>query len=101
MIADDLQHELETLGVLVIEPAATVAMALHLLDVSPVVDGAILDIDLRGQKSFAVADAPGMRGIPFVFTTGYDPSMIPATYWDGRRFEKPVDMQAVVRAILV
>jgi CheY-like chemotaxis protein len=40
MIADDMQHELEKLGVLVIGPAPTVAIALRLLDATPVLDGA-------------------------------------------------------------
>ncbi len=43
-------------------------------------DGAILDIQLRGEKSYSVADAPGVRSIPFVFAIGYDPAMIPEPY---------------------
>jgi CheY-like chemotaxis protein len=100
LIADDLQHELEKLGMVVIGPAPTVAMALRLLDATPVLDGAILDIDLRGETSFPVADALRERGIPFVFTTGYATSMIPEPYRSMPRFEKPVSMQEVVLAIL-
>jgi DNA-binding response OmpR family regulator len=100
MIADDMRHELEKLGVVVIGPAPTVAMAFRLLDAAPVLDGAILDINLRGEPSFPVADALRERAIPFVFTTGYDPLMIPEPYRSMRRFEKPVAMQDVVRAIL-
>jgi response regulator RpfG family c-di-GMP phosphodiesterase len=100
MIVDDMQRELEKLGVLVIGPAPTVAMALRLLDATPVLDGAILDINLRGEKSFPVADALHERSIPFVFTTGYAASMIPEPYRSMPRFEKPVTMQDVVRAIL-
>jgi CheY-like chemotaxis protein len=100
LIADDMRHELEKLGVLVIGPAPTVAMALRLLDAMPVLDGAILDINLRGEKSFLVADALRERSIPFVFTTGYAASMVPEAYQGVPRFEKPVNMQDVVRAIL-
>jgi CheY-like chemotaxis protein len=100
LIADDMQRELERLGVVVIGPAPTVAMALRLLHAAPILDGAILDINLRGEKSFPVADALRERAIPFVFTTGYDPSMIPEPYRRMRRFEKPVSMHDVVRAVL-
>jgi hypothetical protein len=38
ILADDLQHELEKLGVLVIGPVPTVTMALRLLDATSVLD---------------------------------------------------------------
>ncbi len=34
-------------------------------------DAAMLDVNLRGEKSYPVADALALRGIPFVFSTGY------------------------------
>ena len=34
-------------------------------------DAAMLDVNLRGEKSYPVADALARRGIPFVFSTGY------------------------------
>ena len=40
-----------------------------LLDTS--FDAAMLDVNLRGEKSYPVADALALRGIPFVFSTGY------------------------------
>jgi hypothetical protein len=47
-----------------------------------------------------VADALRKRGVPFVFCTGYAATMIPETYRNRPRFEKPVIMQDVVRAVL-
>ena len=35
------------------------------------IDAAILDVNLNGQDTFAVADLLMRRGIPFVFATGY------------------------------
>jgi CheY-like chemotaxis protein len=35
-------------------------------------DVAILDLNLNGQTSFAIADLLSERGMPFVFSTGYD-----------------------------
>jgi hypothetical protein len=51
-------------------------------------------------KSFLMAEALQERGIPFVFTTGYDPSMMPEPYQSVRRFVKPAAMQEVVRTLL-
>ena len=34
-------------------------------------DAAMLDVNLHGEKSYRVADALALRGIPFVFSTGY------------------------------
>jgi DNA-binding response OmpR family regulator len=100
MTADDLQHALGQAGVVVIGPAPTVAAALRLLAATPVLDGAILDIDLHGQPSFPVADALRERGVPFVFYTGHEVTILPAAYRDVRRFQKPFDVEKVVLAVL-
>ena len=34
-------------------------------------DAAMLDVNLRGEQSYPVAEALAHRGIPFVFSTGY------------------------------
>ena len=100
MIADDMKHDLHKMGALVIGPASSVAAALRMLEAAPVVDGAILDIDLYGETSFPIADALRARDIPFVFAIGYDDRLIPEPYQDVPRFEKPVSTHEVVQAIL-
>jgi CheY-like chemotaxis protein len=100
MLAHDLQRELEKLGVLVIGPVSSVGLALRLLDAMPVLDGAILDIELRGEKSYPVADVLRERAIPFVFTSGYEGSLVLSAYQDVPRLEKPANPQTVVQAIL-
>ena len=32
----------------------------------------MLDVNLNGQLSYPIADALAARGVPFVFSTGYD-----------------------------
>ena len=100
MIAEDPQRDLERLGIVVIGPAPSATIALRLIAATPVLNGAILDIDLQGKPSFPVADVLRARGIPFVFTTSHEVSILPVAYRDVRRFKKPVDMQEVVLAIL-
>ena len=50
--------------------AATIDDALTLLDGTSF-DAAMLDVNLHGEKSYPVADALALRGIPFAFSTGY------------------------------
>ena len=54
---------------------------------------------LRGRMAFQLATELRARGIPAVFATGYDASMIPAELADMARLEKPVDLAALCRAI--
>ena len=47
----------------------------------------------------AVADRLVTDGVPFIFTTGYDASVIPDHFAHVPRCEKPVSIAKVVRAI--
>ena len=82
VIALDLQNLLEAAGHEVVALAASVADALALLDGGggdaepgrrrpPPLDGAVLDVNLRGEPATPVADALAARGVPFVFVSGY------------------------------
>jgi len=100
VIAADLATYLEELGVEVVGPASSVAEALTLLenDREPL-DGAVLDINLGSERAYPVADVLGDRGIPYVFTTGYDAAVIPNPYADIPRCEKPIDERRLVRCL--
>jgi hypothetical protein len=45
-------------------------------------DGAVLDINLRGELVFPLVAALKRRGLPFIFATGYDRGNIPQQYRD-------------------
>jgi hypothetical protein len=49
----------------------------------------VLDVNLRGDMVFPVADALRARGIPFAFATGYDGWALPERFADAPRVEKP------------
>ena len=91
--------EFAKLGVETIGPANTVERALDLVEHGGHLDGAVLDIKVRGDMVFPVAEALRARGVPFVFTTGYDEHAIPDRYKDVARYEKPFDPAQVVRAL--
>jgi CheY-like chemotaxis protein len=71
LIAMLLEDLLLDLGCTVIGPAGSVAQSLALVHGSGrMPDGALLDINLRGELVYPVADVLTARGVPFVFITG-------------------------------
>jgi CheY-like chemotaxis protein len=100
-IASDMTQALETVGVHVVGPAASVADALELIEsASDPLDGAVLDVNLGEERVYPVADALAARSVPFVFVTGYDAATIPETYSKAPRCEKPVDRELLTRMLL-
>jgi CheY-like chemotaxis protein len=70
LVALALEDMLIEMGCEVVGPAHSVSEALKLVD-SLEIDGAILDVNLGGQRVYPVADVLAARHIPFVFVTGY------------------------------
>jgi CRP-like cAMP-binding protein/ActR/RegA family two-component response regulator len=96
VIAENMQRGLEKAGAIVLGPVPSVKQALELLGKEPNVDGAVLDINLAGEKVFPVADALTARKIRFLFATGYSASDVPLEYQHVTRFGKPVDAGAII-----
>jgi len=69
IVAMCLEDMLSELGHATLGPASRVADGLALLENGP--DAAILDINLSGERSDAIAHALAERGVPMVFATGY------------------------------
>jgi CheY-like chemotaxis protein len=67
MLLEDLLHEL---GCHVVEIASRVETALTSILVR-IFDVAILDVNLKGETSYPVADVLELRKLPFLFATGY------------------------------
>jgi CheY-like chemotaxis protein len=92
-------EEFAKLGMETIGLASTVNRALDLVGHSGRLDAAVLDIKLRNEMIFPVADALRARGVPFVFTTGYNKKIIPDGYKDVVRYEKPFDVAEIARVV--
>ena len=99
LLAKRIADEFASLGVGTIGPANTVQRALDLVEHGGHLDGAVLDIKVRGDMVFPVADALRARGVPFVFATGYDQQAIPHRYSDVEHYQKPLDPAQIVRAL--
>ena len=71
LIVISLEGMLDDLGWTIIGPAAQKGDALALAR-SETFDAALLDVNLNGDMTWDVAAVLKARGIPFVFSTGYD-----------------------------
>ena len=87
-IADDLAQRLSAHRAIVLGPVATLERALAMLQSADRIDAAVIDINLRGEMVFPLADALEERNVPFAFATGYDTAAIPDRYQDVPRWSK-------------
>jgi CheY-like chemotaxis protein len=99
IVAESLARALRVYGAEVVGPAATVEQALNLLATTARIDGALLDINLRGVRAYAVADDLIARGLPFVFTTGYGTPLIPERYRHVAVQQKPFHLEDLAEAL--
>ena len=99
MIAEFLQYELEDAGAIVAGMISNVDDGLQQVRGNLALDAAILDVNLGGQAVFPLADELTARGVPFVFTTGYDASSIPPRFAHVERYVKPYNTAAMLGGI--
>jgi DNA-binding NtrC family response regulator len=99
MLADELQNEFVDANAVVLGPVGTLNNAMNLIASEQHIDGAVLDVSLDGEMVFPAADLLLQRGVPFVFTTGYDASSIPPRFKHIVRCDKPVNIRKVTQAL--
>jgi len=87
-IAMLIEEMLEDLGCTVVASVAQLARALQVANVVDV-DLAILDVNLAGERVFPAARILRARNIPFLFSTGYGVSGLPAEFADCPVLRKP------------
>jgi len=88
MIAMLIEDVLQTAGYLIVGPAAKLETALQLAR-SERLDGAVLDVTIRGGQVYPVADILRERGIPFVLSSGYGDWALPDAFRGQARLQKP------------
>ena len=98
-LADDARTVLREAGADVLGPVATVDDARRRIDAEPRIDAVLLDINLRGELAFGVADALQARGIPFLFVTGYDRTVIPDRFSGAPKLRKPAASQDLIQIV--
>ena len=70
LLAMDMEDFLSDLGVNVVGPVSHVDAALEKINVTDL-DGAVIDLNLRGELSFPVIEELKAANIPFVICSGY------------------------------
>lgn len=98
-LGDDIERTLRALGAEVVGPIGEIPEMLSILNDGRTLDGAVLDVNIRGETIFPVARELQARGVPFLLTTGYDKLALPAELKDIPLWEKPIDVMAMARAL--
>ena len=98
-LADDIAQKLGELGARVVGPFGDLSEAADVVDRDVAIDAAIVDINLRTEMVFPLARVLRTRGVPFVFTSGYDKSLIRAEFQDVKLWRKPLDIAALAREL--
>jgi DNA-binding response OmpR family regulator len=94
-----LEQDLQDQGHTVVGPYPTIDAA-RAAAARETFDVALLDINMGGRFSFPVAEAVRARGIPLMFLTGYNRSIIPAQYGDVPHIPKPYDPALLTAEIM-
>jgi CheY-like chemotaxis protein len=98
MVAWALEDILTGIGCVIVGPAARLNQALAMIE-TEIIDVALLDINLNGEKSYLIADALGARGVPFVFSTGYRQDRMPDGYQQFPLLQKPFSGEKLAEAL--
>ena len=100
LLALDIAMALEDEGAEVVGPIDDLAQGLSLLEREPLLDAAILDIDLHGEDVFPLAERLRARGVPFLFHTGHGDRAAIARHFEGVPLcTKPVLTERLLDAV--
>ena len=101
LVAMQLEDMLDELGCVVVDVAGTVSRGVALAgDRAVALDGAILDVNLGGEKVYPVAERLAERGVPFVFCTGYGLSGISGEFAHVPTLAKPYSQRQLQDLLL-
>ncbi|HEX6398810.1 MAG TPA: response regulator [Steroidobacteraceae bacterium] len=99
-VANDSARALRDHGARILGPVPDVQRARELLaGESP--DVVLLDVNLKGEMVYPLAEELLRYGVPMIFATGYDASYLPATLRGTPCLQKPIESHELVRAVKV
>lgn len=106
LIAGRVAGTLRDAGCVVVGPVPTLAAGLALARRASVaragvgpLGAAVLDINLRGEPAYPLAEALGAVGVPVLFLTGYGWPALPPRWRATPRVEKPFDPAALLATL--
>ncbi len=95
LIALMLELALKDAGCDVVGPFGRLAEAVAAASTQPI-DGALLDINLAGEKVFPAAEELAVRGVPFLLVSGYGRDVLPADRRHWSVFAKPFKLNEIL-----
>ena len=99
-VASDSARALRDHGARILGPVPDTQRARELLaGESP--DVVLLDVNLKGEMVYELAEELRQHGVPMIFATGYDASFLPATLRGEPCLQKPFETHELVRAVKV
>lgn len=98
--ARDLVAEAHDRGATVAGPTSHISQAITLLNGKRCPDAVVLDIQLRADDAFPLADLLVKSGIPFLFATGYEKSELPRRFKGIPHMVKPFSSGDCIDAVL-
>ena len=100
LVAGYLEELLGMAGCVVVGPASRVHEALTLIE-GERLEAALLDLNLRGERTTAVAEALAARRVPFLILTGYGAEHVPdeKALQQAPRLGKPFRSRQLLRAL--
>jgi len=101
MVAMGLEMALEDAGYDVVGPVGNLTTGLEAAR-GEAISLALLDINVRGEQVFPLADVLAERGIPFAFLTGYGREVLPPRFATAATLAKPFhqcDLLATVASL--
>lgn len=99
VVALEIEKQLRQCGAAKVLLSGTLGEALVHASSAPI-DIALLDINLKGTQSYAVADKLAARGIPFAFATGYGNEVkLPNRFGGHAVIAKPWTAAAIAAAV--
>lgn len=98
IVAWDLAETLETCGCEIVGPAYDLAQAEE-LSREGTLDGAVLDVNLGGEKVFPLADTLARVAVPFCFVTGYGVAGLRPEDREHPVLQKPVDTGRLLQVV--
>lgn len=99
IVAFALEDMLIDLGFETVQVATTIEEAIRCLEDSTP-NAAILDVNIRGQRSYGVAAALTTRRVPFIFATGYGDAEHPDCFKAVATLTKPYTQEQIRVALL-
>ena len=98
LLGMELEYVLSEVGYRIVGPTTNIEQSLDLIATQQL-DGAVLDLNLRGMQSGPIADRLSELDIPFLFLSGHTRDALPQVHRDRPLVTKPFMERRLLEAL--